>query len=155
MKNEEILVEKLNELKYTITTAESCTGGMISSTLVDVAGASNVVNECHVTYANEAKKKYLDVKEETLSKYGAVSEQTAYEMALGARKLAQADVAIAVTGLAGPGGGTDEKPVGLVYIACNICGNIKIDRYVFEGNRTQIRKQTTQKAIENVLKYLK
>ena len=154
MSDAQILIKKLQEKGYTITTAESCTGGMISSTLVDVSGASSVINECHVTYSNEAKVKYLGVLKETLDKYGAVSEQTAYEMASGATKLANADVAIAVTGLAGPTGGTKDKPVGLVYIACNICGDIKVDRYVFKGDRLSIRQQTTRTAITNMLEGL-
>ena len=150
----QILIEKLHQKGYTLTTAESCTGGMISSTLIDVAGASSVINECHVTYSNEAKEKYLGVSKETLEQYGAVSEQTAYEMARGAVKLANADVAIAVTGLAGPDGGTKEKPVGLVYIACNICGNIKVYRYIFDGDRMAVRQQTTMTAIWNMLEGL-
>ena len=150
----QILIEKLHQKGYTLTTAESCTGGMISSTLIDVAGASSVINECHVTYSNEAKEKYLGVSKETLEQYGAVSEQTAYEMERGAVKLANADVAIAVTGLAGPDGGTKEKPVGLVYIACNICGNIKVNRYIFDGDRMSVRQQTTMTAIWNMLEGL-
>ena len=151
MDNAELLINKLIELGYTITTAESCTGGMISSTLVDVPGASSVINECHITYSNEAKMKYLNVKEETLQTYGAVSEETAYEMAVGAYELAKADVAIGVTGLAGPGGGTEAKPVGLVYVGYNVKGNVKVKKYNFDGDRLQIRKQTTMKVIEEIL----
>ena len=152
--NIENLVNKLIDLDYTITTAESCTGGMISSALVDVAGVSNVVNECHVTYSNEAKEKYLGVKKETLNKFGAVSRQTAYEMALGARKLANSDISIGVTGVAGPDGGTEAKPVGLVYVAYNICGDIMVEEYNFNGNRIQIREQTTQRVITHLLELI-
>ena len=154
MNNAEKLVNRLIELGYTITTAESCTGGMISSTIVDVAGASSVVNECHVTYSNEAKVKYLKVKEKTLQEYGAVSENTAYEMALGAGDLACADVAIGVTGLAGPGGGTKAKPVGLVYVGYNIKGNVEVKKYNFNGDRLQIRQQTTNEVIKHLLSLL-
>ena len=151
MKEISRLINRLIELNYTITTAESCTGGMISSSLIDVAGASSVINECHVTYSNKAKMKYLGVQEKTLEQYGAVSEQTAYEMVQGALKLANANAAIAVTGLAGPGGGTIQKPVGLVYIACNILGEIEVKKYNFTGDRTEIRRQTTMQAIRNML----
>lgn len=154
MENVERLVQRLTELGYTITTAESCTGGMISSTIVDVPGASTVVNECHVTYSNEAKVKYLGVKEDTLNKYGAVSEETAYEMALGAQKIADANVAVGVTGLAGPGGGTEQKPVGLVYVGYNVNGKVIVERYIFKGNRTEIRTQTTTKVIERLIEIL-
>ncbi|MBE5935680.1 MAG: CinA family protein [Lachnospiraceae bacterium] len=154
MSKVEELVSRLIELKYTITTAESCTGGMISSALVDVSGASNVVNECHVTYSNEAKVRYLGVKEETLVQFGAVSEQTAYEMAKGASGIARADVAVGVTGLAGPGGGTEQKPVGLVYVGYCINGDVEVIKYNFSGNRTEIRKQTTKKVIEHLLELL-
>ena len=152
--NAQNLVNKLIELDYTVTTAESCTGGMISSALIDIAGASSVINESHVTYSNEAKEKYLGVKRDTLIKYDAVSEETAYEMALGASKIAGADIGIGVTGLAGPDGGTLEKPVGLVYVGYNICGKITVEQYNFSGERTQIREQTTQEVINHVLKLI-
>ena len=100
----------------TVSTAESCTGGMLAARLVDYPGISAALNEAHVTYANEAKIKYCGVKEETLAAHGAVSEETAREMAEGLREKAGADIAIATTGIAGPGGGTKEKPVGLVYV---------------------------------------
>ena len=128
--------------------------GLITAKIALKSKNGDIINECHVTYSNEAKVKYLGVLKETLDKYGAVSEQTAYEMASGATKLANADVAIAVTGLAGPTGGTKDKPVGLVYIACNICGDIKVDRYVFKGDRLSIRQQTTRTAITNMLEGL-
>lgn len=146
--NAEKLIKMLIEKGLTITTAESCTGGMISSALVDISGASSVLNECHVTYANEAKMKYLDVKKETLDNYGAVSMQTVDEMVKGAAKLANSNVAIAVSGLAGPGGGTKEKPVGLVYIGCYVDGEVVVKENIFSGNRYEIRSMTTKKAIE-------
>ena len=113
---EDAVVELLKGKKMTVTTAESCTAGLLAGRIMNVAGASEVYEEGYITYANRAKSKLLGVKEETLEAYGAVSEQTAREMAEGAAKAAGADAALAVTGIAGPGGGTKEKPVGLVYI---------------------------------------
>ena len=113
---EETVIRLLQESKLTVTTAESCTGGLIAGTLVNVAGASDVLGEAYVTYSNEAKQRLVGVRAETLEQFGAVSEQTAREMAAGAAKAAGADVAFSSTGIAGPGGGTKEKPVGLVYI---------------------------------------
>ena len=154
MNKAELLIQKLVDKKYTITTAESCTGGMIASALVDVPGASMVVNECHVTYSNEAKMKYLGVNKDTLDNYTAVSKETAIEMVMGAAKLANANVAIAVTGLAGPDGGTEDKPVGLVYIACKVEDKIRIDKPIFKGNRNEVRSRATEYAIDMVLAML-
>lgn len=154
MNKAELLIQKLVDKKYTITTAESCTGGMIASALVDVPGASMVINECHVTYSNEAKMKYLGVNKDTLDNYTAVSEETAIEMVMGAANLADANVAIAVTGLAGPDGGTEEKPVGLVYIACKVEDKIRIDKPIFNGNRNDVRIRATEYAIDMVLAML-
>ncbi len=144
---EEEVVRLLTERGFTITTAESCTGGMISSKLVNVSGASEVLNMCLVTYSNEAKHKLLGVSEETLEKFGAVSGETAYEMAAGALKYALADVALSVTGLAGPGGGTAEKPVGLVYIGCNVQGHITVEKHLFQGDRLTVRESSAQAAL--------
>ena len=151
---EEQLVKYLIEHNLTITTAESCTGGMIASTIVNVAGASWVLNEAHVTYANEAKIKILGVKKETLDTFGAVSEETAYEMAEGAAKAADADCAIAVTGVAGPDGGTDEKPVGTVYAGYYVKGRIVVERYNFDGDRYEVRRQTADKTISRLYELL-
>ena len=106
----------------TVTTAESCTGGLIAGTLINAAGASDVLNEGYVTYSNEAKERLVHVSHETLERYGAVSAQTAQEMAEGAARAAGADAAVSATGIAGPGGGSVEKPVGLVYIGCCLNG---------------------------------
>lgn len=151
MSPEERAVQILMEKGYDITTAESCTGGMIAATLINVSGISEIYKEGYITYANEAKQKLLGVKKETLNTFGAVSEQTAYEMALGAAKAADARVSLAVTGIAGPGGGSEEKPVGLVYIGCNIDGNVTVSKNLFQGDRLTIRKQATQKAIALLL----
>lgn len=151
MSPEERAVQILMEKGYEITTAESCTGGMIAATLINVSGISEIYKEGYITYANEAKQKLLGVKKETLNTYGAVSEQTAYEMALGAAKAADAEVCLAVTGIAGPGGGSEEKPVGLVYIGCCVDGHVTVSKNLFQGDRLSIRKQATQKAIALLL----
>lgn len=136
---EEVIVKLLQEKKYTVVTAESCTGGMLSSRLVNVAGVSEVLKEGFITYSNEAKMKYLRVKPETLAAHGAVSAETAKEMAQGAAQAAHAEAALAITGIAGPDGGTEQKPVGLVYIACNVNGKITTKELRLKGNRMKIR----------------
>ena len=113
---EERVVKKLLQRGYTVTTAESCTGGLLAGRLLNVSGASEVYNEGHITYANAAKEKILGVKHETLEQFGAVSKETAEEMARGAAKAACANVALSTTGIAGPGRGTHHKPQGLIYI---------------------------------------
>ena len=112
---EEEIVKKLLEKQYTVTTAESCTGGLLAGRILNVPGASSVYNEGHITYSNEAKERLLGVSHGTLVRYGAVSRQTAEEMARGAAKAAKAEIGLSTTGIAGPGGGTKEKPVGLIY----------------------------------------
>ncbi len=144
---EEAIVEILNEKKMTLTTAESCTAGLLAGRIMNAAGASSVYNEGHITYSNEAKEKILGVSHETLEKYGAVSVQTAHEMAVGAAKLANADAAVSVTGIAGPGGGTKEKPVGLVYVGCYINGTVRVEEYHFTGNRAKNREYAVVRAL--------
>ena len=143
----EEVVKMLKNAGMTVTTVESCTGGLLSGTLVDVAGVSEVLNQAYVTYANEAKQSLVGVNPETLARYGAVSEQTAREMAEGGAKAAKADAALAVTGIAGPDGGTEDKPVGLVYIACCVCGVTTVKKYHFSGNRNKIRENTVARAL--------
>ena len=137
-----------NNLK--ISTAESCTGGMIASRLVSVPGISDVFLEGAVTYANEAKVRTLNVKEETLKKYGAVSEETAREMAEGMAKRTGSDIAVVTTGIAGPGGGTEEKPVGLVYIGLYYKDEVYVYKNVFNGNRQKVRTKATVTALDMV-----
>ncbi len=148
MSKEEELVNKLTNKKYTITTAESCTGGLLSGTIVNVSGVSDVLNCAFVTYANEAKEELVCVRHETLGQYGAVSRQTAAEMAAGCAKAASADMGLSTTGIAGPGGGTEEKPVGLVYIGCSLHGNVSVERYEFTGDRQDVRRQAVSAAID-------
>lgn len=119
----------LAERNKTISVAESCTGGLLSSLLTDVSGSSSYIKANFVTYANEAKSKYLGVSEETLEKYGAVSVQTAGEMVKGLLQTTGTDYALATTGIAGPTGGTDEKPVGLVYIGVSTKEEMHVHKY--------------------------
>ena len=145
---EEAVVRLLAKYELTVTTAESCTGGMIASKIVNVPGASDVFNEGFITYSNKAKRKILDVSKNTLKKYGAVSEQTVKEMALGGVFAADADACIAVTGIAGPDGGTDEKPVGLVYIGCCIKDEVTVKECHFHGTRMEVREQSANAALD-------
>lgn len=144
---EETVVRLLQERGYTVTTAESCTGGMIAGTLVNVAGVSDVLGEAYVTYSNEAKQRLVGVRAETLERFGAVSSQTAGEMAAGAAKAAGADVALSSTGIAGPGGGTKEKPVGLVYIGCYVRGTVQVRELHFHGTRMENRMDTVEEIL--------
>ena len=145
------VVELLKAGNLMITTAESCTGGLISARLVNVSGASEVFGRSFVTYANEAKVEELGVKKKTLEKYGAVSKQTVKQMAKGALLHGKADLAVAVTGLAGPDGGTPKKPVGTGYIgvSCRKKGKASVywQKYHFTGNRSEIREQTAVNAL--------
>lgn len=145
-----MLIEKLQENKMKVAVAESCTGGLISKLLTDESGVS-AVYDCGVcSYANSIKEKLLNVSPETLSVFGAVSAQTAFEMAQGIRTLAQADMGIATTGVAGPTGGTDEKPVGLVYIGISAKDKtwvIKADFTAKNNNRCKNRQLASALAI--------
>ena len=151
---EEVVAKLLIEKNLTISTAESCTGGMIASTLINYPGISQVFLEGAVTYSNEAKHNRLGVKNDTLDKYGAVSEETAIEMAVGIAKTAGTNVSIVTTGIAGPGGGTEEKPVGLVYIGVYVNGEVKVQRCIFKGNRETTRLQATIKGLDMLRRIL-
>ena len=153
-KTEEKIVDKLKEKGWHLTCAESCTGGMIASMLVDVSGVSAVYEEGYVTYSNTAKHKLLGVSEETMQTYGAVSRQVAEQMAQGAARQASAQAAIAVTGIAGPEGGTPSKPVGLVYISCFVEGKVTVTEHHFTGSRMEIRKQTAREALSQLCRHL-
>lgn len=142
------VVRLLHKYGLTVATAESCTGGLIAGRLVNVAGVSDVFREGFVTYSNKAKRKYLDVGKGTLKKYGAVSEQTAKEMAIGGAFASDSDLCIAVTGIAGPDGGSEDKPVGLVYIAAYLKDTVTVEEYRFKGNRQKIREQTVVRALD-------
>lgn len=144
---EEEVVDLLIRNHYTVTTAESCTAGLLAGRIMNVTGASEVYNEGYITYANSAKEKLLGVKHETLETHGAVSPETAYEMAAGAAQAAQAEASLAVTGIAGPGGGTKEKPVGLVYIGCCVDGHVRVQEYHFTGSRSENRASAVEEAL--------
>lgn len=146
----------LIDRKLTISTTESCTGGLLSSKFTDVSGSSAFVHLNLVTYANEAKHKMLGVRNETLENYGAVSEECAYEMASGLMKLTNADICISTTGIAGPTGGTSEKPVGLMY--STICTKDKAvtfeTRFHPEIQRVEMKEMFTQAILEKLYKFL-
>ena len=151
----EKLIHLLIEKGLKISTAESCTGGLLSALLTNVSGASEVLEECIVTYSNEVKERELGVKHETLEKYGAVSWQTAEQMAVGICNHTGADVGIGITGIAGPTGGTAQKPVGTVFIGIAVKGKVRSYENHFEGCRDKVREQSCKfalnKAIERVL----
>lgn len=144
---ERAVVDMMKERNLYLTTAESCTGGAVASRIVNVPGASEVLGQGIVTYSNEAKQRYLSVREETLANYGAVSAETAREMAEGGCRNTGTEACIAITGIAGPGGGTPEKPVGLVYMGCCVNGKTIVREYQFRGSRTKIREQAVVKAL--------
>ena len=150
---ENTIYEYLNSGKkpLTISTAESCTGGMVASKLIEVPGISENFIESIVSYSNEAKIKRLKVKKETLEKYGAVSEEVAREMLAGLKT----DIGISTTGIAGPGGGTKDKPVGLVYIGIKVKDEVKVFKRELKGDRNKIRQRAMMHALYNLLKILK
>lgn len=144
---EQWLVKQLTKRNASITTAESCTGGLLSGRIINASGASEVFHEGFVTYSDDAKHRILGVKWETLESVGAVSEQTAAQMAEGAAKAAKAQIALSTTGIAGPGGGTAEKPVGLVYIGCHCFGRTVVEQHIFQGNRMEVRNASVESAL--------
>lgn len=147
---EEVVAKLLVEKKLTIAVAESCTGGMVSSSLINYPGISQVFMEGCVTYSNEAKMRRLGVKKDTLETYGAVSEETAREMAEGVSKMLNTNIGLSTTGIAGPEGGTDEKPVGLVYVGIYINGKTIVKKYDFSGDRARIRLATTKNLLNDL-----
>ena len=152
MNNENSIEYNLGKIlcnnKLTISTAESCTGGMVAAKLISYPGISASFLEGAITYSNEAKMKRLGVRKETLDACGAVSEETAKEMAEGIAKVSSSNTSIATTGIAGPGGGTDEKPVGLVYIAVHVNNKTIIEKCNFSGNREEVRISATNHALK-------
>ena len=154
---EKAVVDLLTANHLTISTVESCTGGMLAARLINVSGVSEVFKTGYITYSNKSKRKILGIKKALLEKHGAVSLEVAKEMAKGAALFAKADVAVGITGVAGPEGGSDEKPVGLVYIACSVCGRMEVKEYHFSGNRMKIRESSVSAALslmrESILAY--
>ncbi|WP_343208897.1 competence/damage-inducible protein A [Anaerolentibacter hominis] len=151
---EDCVVHLLNKKGLTLALAESCTGGLLAGRIVNVSGASEVFGTGVVSYSNKTKHKVLGVKKQTLKEFGAVSEETAREMAKGIVKLSKAEIGVAVTGIAGPEGGTKKKPVGLVYIACSYKDKVTVEKYHFAGNRTKIRERSVVTALDLIRRRL-
>lgn len=152
---EDIVARMLILRKISISIAESCTGGLLSHKLTNIPGVSEVFERGVVSYSNKSKQHLLHVRPETLEKYGAVSEQTAREMALGIRTAAGSDIGISITGIAGPGGGTPEKPVGLVYIGFADSKTNFAEKHLFAGDRMDIKQRSAQAALHMVRRILK
>lgn len=154
---EKAVVDLLLANHLTICTVESCTGGLLAARLINVPGVSEVFKAGYITYSNKAKRRLLGVKKTLLLKHGAVSEQVAKEMARGAALASKADVTVSITGIAGPDGGTEEKPVGLVYMGCSVCGRITVKKCQFSGSRGKIRENAVSAALslmrECILQY--
>lgn len=144
---EKAVVDLLIANKLTVSCAESCTGGMLSARLINVPGVSEVYKSGYITYSNKSKRKLLGIKKRLLEKYGAVSAEVAEEMVRGTAEISKADVTVSITGLAGPGGATELKPVGLVFIACNVKGKITVKEFHFTGNREKIRESSVSAAL--------
>ncbi|MBQ1207657.1 MAG: competence/damage-inducible protein A [Lachnospiraceae bacterium] len=145
---EQTVVRLLKEKGLTVTTAESCTGGLVAARLINVSGASDVIKSGFITYCDETKHSILGVPTELLESYSAVSEQVAEAMALGGAKAAGADACLSVTGIAGPDGGTEEKPVGLVYVGCHFGEKTVVREFRMRGNREKIREQAVVQALD-------
>lgn len=151
---EEQVVLRLKDRHMKVSFAESCTGGLLSGRLVNVPGSSEVFDEGYVTYANEAKHRLLDVSNEALCNYGAVSSQVAEQMARGAARRSGAQAAVGVTGIAGPDGGTAQKPVGLVFIGCYVDSKVTVTENHFQGSREEVREQAVEAALKLLLECL-
>ena len=146
------LVNKLIEKKLKITSAESCTGGLFASSITSISGSSACFEGSFITYSNEIKNKIINVKKETLSNYGAVSKECVIEMAENSRKIIKSDIAI--SGIAGPDGGSEDKPVGLVWICLSAENYIKAYKNIFSGDRDKIREESVIFALDLVLNFI-
>lgn len=147
-------VQRLARRDMRIASAESCTGGLFASLITEVPGASEIFNESIVTYSNEAKMRELGVKSETLKEYGAVSRNTAKQMCEGICVHTGADVGISITGIAGPQGGTKEKPVGTVFVGICIKGLTRVYHLLINGSREQVREETCRFVFEKLLELI-
>jgi nicotinamide-nucleotide amidase len=159
MKTKRLVIEKevgvlLKKHGKTISVAESCTGGLISHRITNVPGSSEYYDRGVISYSNQSKMDILHVSAETLLNFGAVSRQTAAEMAQGIKQISKTDFGLAASGIAGPGGGSAEKPVGLVYVCLATDDDVICNEYRFKGNREEIKFQTSQAALEMLKKYL-
>lgn len=144
----EVVAEELISRKISISLAESCTGGLLASQFTNISGISSVFNRSYVTYSNDSKVELLGVKSETLKDYGAVSEETAKEMVEGLKEKTNSDICVSITGIAGPNGGTEEKPVGLIYIGVSYNGKVVVTKNNFRGNRSRVRHYSCLKALD-------
>lgn len=152
---EEIVGKLLMQRHLTLALAESCTGGLIAHKLTNISGSSAYFMGGVVCYSNEAKRQVLGVKVETINEFGAVSEETAREMAFGARRIFGTDIALAVTGIAGPTGGSPQKPVGLTFVALSTPTIEQCERYVRQGSRWENKEQSAEAALRLLHRYLK
>lgn len=144
--------KKLKAANFKLATAESCTGGLIGAVLTSVAGSSDWFSGGVIAYSNDIKNSILKVSGKTLEQFGAVSCETVKEMAIGVSELLNADISVSVSGIAGPGGGTSEKPVGLVFVGIYNRGQVESFKYCFEGSRDKVRELTTLEALNILLK---
>ena len=149
------VVELLIQRGLKVTSAESCTGGLFAAHITSVSGSSECFEGSFVTYSNEIKHRMINVREETLEKYGAVSEECVLEMAENSRKIMKSDIAIAISGIAGPSGGTDDKPVGLVWICLAAEGDIKAYKNIFSGDRQEVREQSVMFSLNLIENFIK
>ncbi|WP_297297519.1 CinA family protein [uncultured Brachyspira sp.] len=149
------VVELLIQRGLKITSAESCTGGLFAAHITSVSGSSECFEGSFVTYSNEIKHKMINVREETLEKYGAVSEECVIEMAENSRKIMDSDIAISISGIAGPSGGTEDKPVGLVWICISAEGYTKAYKNIFSGDRNEVREQSVLFSLNLVENFIK
>ncbi|MBU1626648.1 CinA family protein [bacterium] len=145
------IFEKLEVDKLTLSVAESCTGGLIANWITDVPGSSRYFMGGVVSYSNDAKIDVLKVERDLIIRYGAVSEQVASQMAEGARRVMKADIGVSTTGIAGPDGGTAEKPVGLCYIGISFEERTNVQKHIFQGSRLQIKEAASLQALGNLL----
>ena len=150
------IVNKLSKKKLKISFAESCTGGLLSNAITSVKGSSNVFNLGLVTYSNQSKIKVLKVPKKIIRKYGAVSPQVCLSMTENVNKIAKTPLSAGITGIAGPSGGTKEKPVGLVYVGIKKGNKVKIEKYLFKNKgRSYIQKSAVNKTLKLILSFLK
>jgi len=148
------VLEQARQKGVMIATAESCTGGLVSASLTEIAGSSDVFDRGFATYSNEAKHEMIGVDAELIKAKGAVSADVAKAMAKGVIKHSNAQMSVTTTGIAGPGGATKDKPVGLVHFGLSFQGDIQHDKYIFDGNRAQVREQAVEHALNMLLKAL-
>ena len=150
------IITLLKKKKLKIAVAESCTGGMLSSAITSVSGSSKVFNLGLIVYSNESKIKVLKISKKLIRKYGAVSEQVCKAMAKNVSKIGKTNMSISITGIAGPSGGTKQKPVGLIYVGIKRANKVKVNRYLFKNKgRLYIQKATVNKSLDLILSFIK